>query len=157
MNKRVLDLLLCFLVSLCAADAAAQCSDPCRPTPLGKVADNTTLRYSDGGGMAPYWSTFMNAVHNWDTELSTQGSSVALTEGSGDWVVSLSDTLPAGVAGETDYNNRTIKIKSSLTANLLRIALHEVGHTLYLNDVYGSTCYNQTAMSAQLEGVADHV
>jgi hypothetical protein len=87
--------------------------------------------------------------------MSTQGGSIHLQEGPGDWLVYLDDTLGGGTAGETNFGNRTIRLNPSYLNNLSRIALHEIGHTLLLNDVSYGSCAGETIMYATLGGIAD--
>jgi hypothetical protein len=108
--------------------------------------------------MAQYWSTFMAAVGEWNTELNTTGSSVSMAEGLG-WTVSLDPAMDPGDGAITDPNNRTIRFNPMYLNAMHRLALHELGHVLYLDDVTDGSCADATVMfhHGLLGGVADSI
>jgi hypothetical protein len=64
----------------------------------------------------------------------------------------LDETLPANVAGETRFGSRVVAINPNYISSLNKTALHEIGHTLLLNDVSAESCAGLTTMFETIGG-----
>lgn len=153
MSRVTVVTLVAFSLLMClSTSAAAYCSDPCRPYALGKLNDGTTVYFTHDSSMNDLWSGFMNNVNLWGVEMSTIGSSISLAEGVGDWTVMLDDTLGGGTAGQTNFADKTVRINPNYLSYFTAIALHEIGHTLLLDDVTSTSCANLTVMYFTIGG-----
>jgi hypothetical protein len=100
-------------------------------------------------GMENWLPTLQNALWDWTVQLSTNGSGIYLsTDSPGvEWSIYFDPDLPGTTAGETNLVNHTVRINPNIPAErMYALLLHEIGHVVWMHDVYSSFCAGETVM-----------